>query len=165
MIMKNKLLLALVLLSAICYLGCGPSRNRKDSANSTLPSFQMLNYQGTPINLQQFKGRKVMVNLWASWCGPCRTEMPTIEQLQRSIDTSKGVIILLSLDNQPDKARRFLEGSTLANQLYFPDASLPELFNVPGIPTTFFFDEEGRLAHTVEGSTNYDADTYRKLLQ
>src|SRR5687768_2285943 len=66
---------------------------------SGLPPFSILDENGQVINLQDLKGKKVLVNLWASWCPPCRREMPSIEQLRQSLDTNKVVFILLSLDD------------------------------------------------------------------
>lgn len=131
----------------------------------TLPSFSVQDVNGNTINLQSLKGKKVFVNLWASWCPPCRREMPSIEKLARSVDNKKVTFVLLSLDDHFDKAKAFAKRQRLSLPVYYPAENLPALFNVQGIPTTFIFDEGGNLFQRVDGGDNYNTEEYRKLLQ
>lgn len=130
-----------------------------------LPSFTLQNVNGEAVNLQSFKGRKVFVNLWASWCPPCRAEMPSIQKLARSVDTSKVAFVMLALDNDFNKSKSFVQKQKLNLPIYYPGENLPQLFNVPGIPTTFIFNERGELIKHIEGGDDYDTDKYRQILQ
>ena len=131
----------------------------------TLPAFTVQDVNGNTINLQSLKGKKVFVNLWASWCPPCRREMPSIEKLAKSVDKSKVTFVLLSLDDHFDKAKAFAKKQQLSLPVYYPAENLPALFNVQGIPTTFIFDEGGTLFQRVDGGDNYDTEEYRKLFR
>ena len=136
------------------------------SANKpTLPAFAVQDVNGNTINLQSLKGKKVFVNLWASWCPPCRREMPSIEKLAKSVDKDKVVFVLLSLDDNFDKAKAFAKKQQLSLPIYYPVENLPALFNVQGIPTTFIFDENGNLFQRIDGGDQYDTESYRRLLQ
>jgi thiol-disulfide isomerase/thioredoxin len=74
------------------------------SANSqSLPDFMIQDVNGKTINLNKFKGKKVFVNLWATWCGPCRREMPSIENLYKKVN-GKAEFVMLSLDDEFGKA-------------------------------------------------------------
>lgn len=135
------------------------------SNTSNLPTFTVQDVNGNIINMQDFKGKKVFVNLWASWCPPCRREMPSIEKLAKSVDSNKVRFVMLSLDDNFDKARAFVKHQKLSLPIYYPAENLPGLFNVNSIPTTFIFDENGNLAQRIDGGDNFDSQSYRELLQ
>lgn len=136
----------------ISVAACFNNNKREEAASQfALPSFTVQNINGRSINLQSFKGKKVFVNLWASWCPPCRREIPSIEKLSQSVDTGKVVFIMLSLDDNFDKAKKFIQNQKLKLPVYYPAESLPELFNVQGIPVTFIFNENGELIKRIEG--------------
>lgn len=132
---------------------------------SALPSFTVQNANGEALNLQSFKGKKVFVNLWASWCPPCRREMPSIQKLAQSVDTSKVAFVMLSLDDDFNKAKSFVQKQKLTLPIYYPGENLPELFNVPGIPVTFIFNENGELTRRIDGGDDYDTNKYRAILK
>jgi thiol-disulfide isomerase/thioredoxin len=131
----------------------------------TLPTFNVENINGNTVNLQSFKGKKVFVNLWASWCPPCKREMPSIEKLYHSVDTSKVAFVMIALDDQFEKSKSFIRSAKLELPIYYPAENLPSLFNVQGIPSTFIFSENGELTKRMEGGDFYDTDEYRALLK
>ena len=110
-----------------------------------LPDLQLATLDGKPIALRSYEGRPLVVNLWASWCPPCRREMPVLEQAQSEFP---GVgIVLLNQGESAQLARDFLhnEGLALSNVLLDPASSSMQAMNSRGLPTTLFFDAEGRL--------------------
>jgi thiol-disulfide isomerase/thioredoxin len=133
--------------------------------NAGLPSFTVHDVNGNVINLNNFKGKKVFVNLWASWCPPCRAEMPSIEKLYQSVDTGKVAFVMLALDNDFEQSKQFVKKQGLNLPVYYPTENLPQLFNVQGIPTTFIFNEQGALIQRIDGGDDYDTDRYRELLK
>lgn len=135
------------------------------ATKASLPAFKIVNEEGRVFDLNSLKGKKIFVNLWASWCPPCRAELPSIQKLHQSVDSAKTVFILLSLDNNFDIAKRFKRSGKLSMPIYYPAENLPALFNVQGIPSTFIFDENGALIQQIEGGENYDTEQYRKMLQ
>ncbi|OLY94517.1 Thiol-disulfide isomerase or thioredoxin [Cnuella takakiae] len=138
------------------------------SANTnatSLPAFAMQDVNGNPVSLESFKGKKVFVNLWASWCPPCRREMSSIEKLRNGVDSNKVAFVMLSLDDNFNKAKTFIKRQKLSLPLYYPAENLPALFNVQAIPTTFIFNEAGNLLQRVDGGDEYNSEAYRKLLQ
>lgn len=135
------------------------------AATVMLPAFNLTDASGHAVNLQSLKGKKVFVNIWATWCPPCRREMPSIEKLYKSTDKSKTAFAMLSVDDKFEKAIRYVSKQKLTLPVYYPAENLPELFNVQAIPTTFIFNESGELIRRINGSDEYDAPEYRKLLQ
>jgi thiol-disulfide isomerase/thioredoxin len=134
------------------------------SPSATMPPFNMLTVDNKTINLSSFKGKKVFVNLWATWCPPCRAEIPSIEKLAAKTDKSKVAFVMLDLDNQFEKAISYAAKNKMKVPIYYPAENLPPLFNVDGIPTTFIFDEKGRLMHRQTGSVDYNTNKYIDLL-
>lgn len=132
---------------------------------AALPPFHMEDVKGNVVQLQSLKGKKVFVNLWASWCPPCKREMPSIEKLYQTVDTSKVAFVLLSLDDQFEKAIRYSDKRNLSLPIYHPAENLPSLFNVQGIPATFIFNEAGVLIRQIEGGEDFNTKQYHDLLQ
>lgn len=135
------------------------------SANVLLPSFSIQDINGDVVNLQSLKGKKLFVNLWASWCGPCKREIPSIEKLSQSVDNSKVQFLLISLDDRFEFAKKYFSSKGYKLPIYYPTENPPALFNVQGIPATFIFNENGELIKRVDGSENYDTKEYKTLLQ
>lgn len=129
-----------------------------------LPSFRMANTINQVIDISQFKGKKVFVNLWATWCPPCRAEIPSIEKLAAKSDKNKIAFIMLSLDDNFEKAKAYALNNNMSLPVYYPSGNLPQLFSVEGIPATFIFNEKGELIHEQVGSTNFDTKQFFDML-
>jgi len=171
---KNILFLVLIV---VAFYGCNNSSAEQAAETSTpgntiasnasamvnLPNFKMVDLKGKPFNLTDFKGRKVFVNLWAGWCPPCRAEIPSIERLYGKVDKTKTAFVMLSLDEEFATAVKFKTNNKMTTPVFYPAENLPVLFNVPGIPATFIFDEKGNLIKHVEGGDDYDTPAYLKL--
>lgn len=168
--------LSFLALSALFFYSCDNAAAEDDSTAAeitvteernaeTLPAFMLVDEQGTRRDLSAFRGKKLFVNLWATWCPPCRAEMPSIQKLYNSTDRDRAEFIMLSLDEDFQSAKFYRSKESFSFPIYAPAQNLPELFNVRGIPATFIFDESGRLIHRRDGSDNYDTDKYRELLK
>jgi thiol-disulfide isomerase/thioredoxin len=155
-----------LLLVFALYLGSFTACNRGGNASGAqmLPSAQLINATGDAIDLSSFKGKKVFVNLWATWCPPCVEEMPSIQQLYNQTQNSNTEFVMISLDKSFNIAQQWSQQKNYSLPLYFPSADLPELFQVSGIPTTFIFDEEGKLIFSQVGGDNYGKPKFVKML-
>jgi thiol-disulfide isomerase/thioredoxin len=125
----------------------------------------LLTLDGRPANLQQFRGKAVLVNLWASWCPPCLAEMPGLQALYQKTDTSKVAFVLISLDANPNKARALLKRKGYTLPVFFPAAPLPAPFDSPSIPSTVVLTPSGRLADRHDGMADYDTPEFRVALE
>ena len=110
-----------------------------------LPELTLTDLNGKAVALSTFAGKPVVVNLWASWCPPCRREMPVLERAQRS---NPGVAFVFA--NQGESAEQVnaylkAESLVLKNMLLDPAGNVAAAANAPGLPTTLFFDATGRL--------------------
>ena len=136
---------------------------QSQAPSAMLPSFAVQDAAGHQLDLAAFKGKKVFVNLWATWCPPCRAEMPSINKLYQAADKEKVQFVMLSLDNDFETAKTYVREKSLELPVFYPAADLPPLFTVNGIPTTFIFNEEGQLIAQHEGSQDYNTAEYRQL--
>jgi len=112
---------------------------------ATLPSLPLTTLGGTPVNLQDFRGKPLVLNAWATWCPPCRRELPMMMRLAQ--ENPEVRFAFVSQGEGPAVVRSFLEeeGLTADWVLLDPETRLSQALGVQGLPTTFFFDREGRL--------------------
>lgn len=129
-----------------------------------MPALNLVDAKGQPVQLSSFKGKKVFVNLWATWCPPCRAEMPSIQKLAAAVDSSKVAFVMLSLDEDFETARQYAEKTGLNLPIYGPSSELPPLFTTPGIPVTYIFNENGELVFRRDRAENYDQPQFVDLL-
>lgn len=110
-----------------------------------LPDMQMTSLDGERVNLADMAGRPVVVNLWATWCPPCRREMPVLAEAQQN--RSDIDLVFANQGEGPDQIRDYLQGAglSLGNVLLDPFSSLMHEVGARGLPTTLFFDSDGRL--------------------
>jgi thiol-disulfide isomerase/thioredoxin len=141
-----------------------PAIQSTEPTVSNLPSFSIINNKGEVADFTQFKGKRVFVNLWATWCPPCRVEIPSIQKLYAKTDKNKAVFVMLSLDNNFETAKQFAAKTKLDIPIYYPAGNLPALFNVESIPVTFIFDEKGELIHRQEGAADYNTNQFIEML-
>lgn len=129
-----------------------------------LPDFKMTDVNGDKVDIASLKGKKVFVNLWATWCPPCRAEIPSMEKLQSKVDKQKVAFVMLSLDENFELAKNFAKKNKMQLPVYYPAEGLPAMFKTDGIPVTFIFNEAGELIKQNNGVDNYDTEEYVKLL-
>lgn len=110
-----------------------------------LPDFVLASVDGREVPLQGFAGRPVVINLWATWCAPCRREMPVLEHAQQQREDVH--FVFLNQGESAETVRRYLasSGLQLQNMLLDPRGAAAARFGRDGLPTTLFFDAEGRL--------------------
>lgn len=114
-------------------------------ARPALPALSMASLEGTPVALQAQQGRPMVINLWATWCGPCRVEMPMLARLQQTRGDIRFVFV--NQGERADEVRRWLaqQPYALSNVLLDPGGSLGAAMGTTGLPTTLLVDAQGRL--------------------
>ena len=139
-------------------------------AGAPAPQFELNSSSGKPLSLADLKGRIVLVNLWASWCGPCRKEMPLLEQLNRQY-RSKGVT-LVGVNVEPDSAAAtdWLKATPVSFPILFDvDSKVSKLYQVEGMPNTVILDRKGNVRYIHRGysagAENEYLDQIRALIR
>lgn len=164
--MKYSFLLLLVVLVSFKALNSNQVSTNASSSHlaESLPSLKLLNAQKQVINISSLKGKKVFVNLWATWCGPCRAEIPSIEKLAAKLDPNKVAFVMIGLDDEFAKPFAYATKNKIKLPVFYPAENLPAVFNTDAIPATFIFNEKGELIHKQIGSVDYNTKEYLTLL-
>ena len=127
------------------------------SVGSPAPDFSLLDLEGKEVKLSQLKGKAVLLNFWASWCVPCRSEMPSIELLHREF-TDKGLVVLGIDDEEAPTQTTFLQKSRFSfASLVEPKKQASNLYSVGGIPTTVVIDQRGMIKAYSQGTASYES--------
>ena len=129
--------------------------------------FTIKDLEGNKLSFDQYKGKVIFLNLWATWCGPCRAEMPGIQNLYVKMDHEKVAFIMLSIDKDSDKGKivDYLKKREFTFKAYQPSGYLPEQLRIPSIPTTFIISKEGKIVRKEVGSMRYDTSKFKKFLE
>ncbi len=127
-------------------------------AGSPLRDALLRGLNGPSRQLSSFRGRPLLINVWASWCGPCRVEMPSLERLAWGELASQLAVIGISTDDDPRAAQAFLQrsGATLSHYLD-QRLEMETMLGARQLPTTVLVDGAGRVADTVVGAKPWDS--------
>lgn len=129
----------------------------------TLPEVRFVNAEGRPLTLTHFRGKVVLLNIWATWCGPCRREMPSLDRLQAKLGSPAFEVVALSIDRAGiDAVRPFYEELKLEKLAIYIDrsAKVTRQLAVVGIPTTLLIDAEGREIGRLAGPAEWDVPEF-----
>lgn len=120
---------------------------------------------GKLMSMEQFKGKVIFLNLWASWCAPCKAEMPGIEEVYLELkDLEKIEFVLLNIDRNEEAAEKYMNRHDFAFPYYKWTGSLNQQLAVGSIPATFIVDKEGKIVKKHIGMAKYNTPSFKKLL-
>ena len=132
----------------------------------TAKPFEVATPGGATLSLADFRGRVVLLNFWATWCGPCKEEMPAMERLWRGNKDRGFVMVGVSLDSNPKVVPPFIA----QYKLTFPIAldskmDVANTYGVRALPTSFIVDREGRMTALALGPRPWDNDAAHSLVE
>jgi thiol-disulfide isomerase/thioredoxin len=137
-----------------------------------LPDLAFEDADGKPKKLSDWRGKTVLVNLWATWCVPCRREMPALEGLQTRLSGPNFEVVAINIDTRdPEKPKNFLREANLTRLGYFSDRSakvfqdLKAIGRALGMPTSVLVDGHGCEIATIAGPAEWNSDDAVKLIQ
>jgi peroxiredoxin len=160
--MKTRRLLPLLAALAFSVSGCGPKKEPAPPAPKVAmaaPNWQLPDVDGKSVSFDQFKGKVVVVDFWATWCGPCRTEIPGYVALQEKYGKDGLVIVGISLDQAgPKVVKDFIAKNAINYPVVMGDESIVTAFGgVEAIPTTFLIDRDGQIRDRKVGVESHEA--------
>jgi thiol-disulfide isomerase/thioredoxin len=136
-----------------------------------LPDLAFEDAEGKPKKLSDWRGRTVLVNLWATWCVPCRKEMPALDSLQTKLGGPDFEVVAVNIDTRdPDKPRNFLKEEKLTRLGFFADPKakvfqdLKSIGRALGMPTSVLVDGQGCEIATIAGPADWASDDAVKLI-
>jgi thiol-disulfide isomerase/thioredoxin len=132
------------------------------------PELSFLDGQGNPVSLADFRGRVVVLNLWATWCAPCRHEMPSLDRLQAAFGDEGLQVLPLSLDRgEVSQIEAFYDevGLPTLGIYHDPKAAAGRAFGAYGLPTTIVIDREGMEIGRLLGPAEWDGEEAMTLIR
>ena len=157
--MRNLHVIVLVLLAVLAVFAWSDTTLANEESRVLVPDFALVNSAGETFRLSDYRGQIVVLNFWASWCPPCRAEMPEFQELHTEFEESgEAVLFLLNqIDGRQETAKKgteYLESNnlTMTNLLDYGSVGR-QIFGIPGLPTTVVVDAEGYMSGYVVGAT------------
>jgi thiol-disulfide isomerase/thioredoxin len=153
--------------SAVMKTGLLDTDAEANGAESFDYNFAVKDLAGNKFTFDKYKGKVVFLNLWATWCGPCRAEMAGIQKLYLGMSGDSVSFVMLSLDKDRDKEKvvKYIKDKEFTFPVFLPSGYLSEQLNVPSIPTTFVIGKDGKIAMKEIGTTNFNTPKFKKFLE
>jgi thiol-disulfide isomerase/thioredoxin len=133
-----------------------------------VPDIPFADDQGRALSLKEFRGKIVLLNIWATWCGPCRREMPALDRLQTRLGGERFQVVALSIDRGgPSAIRKFYAETGVRNLALYVDVSgrAGSSLGLVGLPGTLLIDAEGREVGRLIGPAEWDSPEMAAFLE
>jgi thiol-disulfide isomerase/thioredoxin len=135
---------------------------------SKAPNFRTSALNGSGVkSLADYKGQVVLLNVWATWCAPCRVEMPSIEHLYQELGPQGLKVVAISIDEAgPDVVREFVRERGLSFEILLnPSRTIERIYQTTGVPESFVLNRDGVIVKKVIGATEWDSAVNRDLIR
>jgi thiol-disulfide isomerase/thioredoxin len=130
------------------------------------PDFSVVNTEGKKVSLKDFRGKTVFLNFWATWCVPCREEMPAMEKLYQEYKDRNFVVFAINVKDRKQEALAFLKELKLTYPVAFdPEAEVAALYGAWGLPTTYIINAQGEGLARAWGPAEWYGPASRKLFK
>jgi thiol-disulfide isomerase/thioredoxin len=126
--------------------GIGPLDNRRPVQGEPAPDFVLRDLNGTAVRLSDLRGKVVFVNFWATWCRPCKQELPDIQKVAGQYPDDLAVLAINVEESQEEAAAYFVENGLSIPALLDRNGGVFEQYGLRGLPDSFFIDREGNVA-------------------
>jgi thiol-disulfide isomerase/thioredoxin len=138
------------------------------SAPEPVPAFPFYDASQQTRTVGAFQGKVVLLNLWATWCGPCREEMPSLDRLQKELGSDRFEVVAVSVDkNGFDASKKFLDGIGIKSLAHYSDPTGRAASQVKalGMPATLLLDKDGREIGRLMGPAEWDSPDAKRLIE
>ncbi|MBT0811190.1 TlpA family protein disulfide reductase [Litoribacter ruber] len=128
-------------------------------------SGRLTDMEGNVVNLQDFEGKTIFINLWATWCPPCRAEMPHIAELYKKVSHREDIeFLMIALDDDFQKSKNLIEKKTWSFPVYHASHGLNGALQSQSIPTTLVVSPAGEIVFYQEGMSNFNTREFEEFL-
>lgn len=134
--------------------------------NLPFVDFELEDLNGKKVQMSDFKGKVIFLNFWATWCGPCRSEMPSMEKLYNALKNKGLVMLAINLQEDKKKVAAFMN----SNKLTFPvlldtTGKIGSIYGARNIPTTYLFDKSGFAVFGTAGAREWNDDQHMEIFR
>jgi len=156
-----RVILPVLLALGLLFAGCsnvskpalGNNQTEGTQIGNTAPDFQLQSLTGQTFSLENLRGKPVLINFWATWCPPCRGEMPYIQEIYEEWSGNGLVVMAINIGESSSTAEGFMQSNGLSfTVLLDTRQNVAEMYNISGIPTTLFIDKDGIIQDKVIGA-------------
>lgn len=134
--------------------------------NQPAPDFTLKSMSGENVKLSELQGNVVMINFWATWCGPCRQEMPLLDEFYKKYKKLGFVLLGVNVEEDSSKAAGYLKEVPVTFPILYDNTNkVSELYDVDAMPTTVLVDRGGNLRFVHRGYKPGDEQQYKKLMK
>ncbi|MCG2420175.1 TlpA family protein disulfide reductase [Aequorivita sp. F47161] len=128
-------------------------------------NLHLMNSKGERVSMEQYRGKVIFINFWATWCPPCIAEMPSINKMYNNIDRDKIEVLMVSVDQKFEKAVKYRDKNNFNFEVYAPVAAIPAMYETNSIPTTYIINSKGELIFTHQGMADYNRQDFKDFLK
>jgi peroxiredoxin len=151
-----------ILFTSLLLFGTANSANIQGKA----PNFTLKSNTGKNIKLSELRGQVILLNFWASWCGPCRQEMPLLEKLQQRYSALGFTVLGVNVEEDPSKAKSLLKDIPVSFPILFDTQNtVSKLYDVSAMPSTVMIDRDGNMRYLHKGYKPGDEAQYKKWVK
>ncbi|HUV55809.1 MAG TPA: redoxin domain-containing protein [Dehalococcoidales bacterium] len=159
-----RLTLIAILTLGLLITGCGSPGPSEARIGGVAPNFTLDTPDGQNVSLKDFKGKSVLINFWASWCGPCAIEMPHLQEVYEEWSGKGFVLLAINAGESYSKVGEFVQRYSLSFPVLLDtEKVVTRRYNVIAYPTTFFIDKDGVIQEKIIGAFRSKADIEQKL--
>lgn len=128
--------------------------------------FTLKTLKGGTVNLKDYRGRLIFLNFWATWCGPCRAEMPSMQRLWEEFKEEDFVILAINIQEESKLVSSFMNERGLSFPVLLDEkGKVARSYGIRGIPTTFFLNPEGEIIGKAVGARDWDSEESFQLIE
>jgi peroxiredoxin len=164
---RNSVVLLVVLAAVIAIVVLGGHRHKRSSASgaelkgdgigATAPDFTLTTLDGRRVKLSDYRGKAVLLNFWATWCGPCKVEIPWFMDLEKQYGNQGLVVLGVAMDDDgKDGVTKFAKDMKIDYTVLLGNDDVADQYGgVEGLPTTFYLDRNGKIVKKVAGLVSH----------
>jgi thiol-disulfide isomerase/thioredoxin len=165
MILVRRLVMTLSLMCMVSAVGAAQSIPALSSPVEA-PPLELQDLEGEVHQLDDYRGQVVAINFWATWCAPCRDELPSMQTTYEAFKDQGFVILGVNVGEDWDTVAPFLESFLIEFPILLaPDSTILDEWQVMGLPTTFFVDRQGNVTHRINGGRDWQHPEFRAQLR
>jgi cytochrome c biogenesis protein CcmG/thiol:disulfide interchange protein DsbE len=154
----------IILTLGLLIASCAGKTSQNPWIDKPAPDFRLPSLDGQAISLTDFKGKPVLINFWATWCGPCRGEMPFIQQVYEEWQGRGLILLAINIGETPSQVAEFMQSQGLSFPvLVDTEGKVAEKYNIQYIPSTFFIARDGIIQNMKVGAFQSKAEIESSL--